>query len=130
MTTPVPSSSSGSAPASVPPPSLFSFLVSPLVLLPAGQRTSHYYLAGVCSELGASTEVVFRTKLVWMLALGPVAVLADFSGIVSETFCFCLAGLALIPCAERCVHVGIHLKKKRLTRYYTVLFLPLTHFVS
>ena len=79
----------------------------PSLLFQTAQRASHY-LKGLCSELGGSTEVVFRTKLVWMLALGPVAVLADFSGIVSETLCFCLAGLALIPCAERYVLYADH----------------------
>ena len=61
------------------------------------------WLTGLLSELGASTEPVFRTRLTWMLALGPLAVVADFSGLASQTLCFCLAGLALIPCAERCV---------------------------
>ena len=56
---------------------------------------------GLLAELGASTEVVFRTRLTWMLILGPIAVLADFSGAVSDTIGFVLAGLALIPCAER-----------------------------
>lgn len=72
------------------------------LLFQTAQRTSHQVI-GLCSELGRSTEVIFRTKLIWMLALGPLAILADFSGMVSDTVCFCFAGLALIPCAERYV---------------------------
>ena len=68
-------------------------------------KVASVYTAGLLSELGVSTEVVFRTPLITMLALGPAAVLADYSGGVSETLCFCLAGLALIPCAERCVAI-------------------------
>lgn len=70
-------------------------------LLVCAPATVVSYLTTVLAELGASTEVVFRSKLTWMLALGPLAVFADFSGFVSESVCFCLAGLALIPCAER-----------------------------
>ena len=77
---------------------------SSTLLFQTAQRTSHQAI-GLCSELGRSTEVIFRTKLIWMLALGPLAILADFSGMVSDTVCFCFAGLALIPCAERYVFV-------------------------
>jgi hypothetical protein len=64
-----------------------------------------YWYSGLLKELGASTEVIFRTRLTWMLLFGPAAVLANAIGFVSETLAFALAGLALIPCAERYVIV-------------------------
>lgn len=40
-------------------------------------------------------------KLTWLLLLGPCAVVGDASGLLAEAPRFVLAGLALIPCAER-----------------------------
>jgi hypothetical protein len=52
-------------------------------------------------EVWASTELLFQSKLTWLLLMGPIAVLGDSTGFVGEATCFTCAGLALIPCAER-----------------------------
>ena len=52
-------------------------------------------------EVWASTELLFQSKLTWLLLMGPIAVLGDATGFVGEATCFTCAGLALIPCAER-----------------------------
>ena len=52
-------------------------------------------------ELWSSTEVLFRSKLTWLLITGPLALFGDQSGYIGEASCFALAGIALIPCAER-----------------------------
>ena len=40
-------------------------------------------------------------KITWLILGGPLAVLGDSTGLLGEAPCFVLAGLALIPCAER-----------------------------
>ncbi|CAB9516045.1 Vacuolar cation/proton exchanger [Seminavis robusta] len=52
-------------------------------------------------EVWASTELLFQSKLTWLLLMGPIAVFGDSTGLVGEATCFTCAGLALIPCAER-----------------------------
>mmetsp|Transcript_550 Transcript_550/g.842 ORF Transcript_550/g.842 Transcript_550/m.842 type:complete len:578 (+) Transcript_550:27-1760(+) len=52
-------------------------------------------------EVWISTEVLFRSKLNWLLLLGPVALVGDATGLLGEAGCFACSGLALIPCAER-----------------------------
>ncbi|KAL7522424.1 hypothetical protein ACHAWX_007110 [Stephanocyclus meneghinianus] len=47
-----------------------------------------------------STELIFRKKLNWLLVFAPIAILGK-SGLLGESSCFVLAGLALIPLAER-----------------------------
>ena len=54
-------------------------------------------------EVWASTELLFQSKLTWLLLMGPIAVIGDSTGWIGEATCFTCAGLALIPCAERCV---------------------------
>lgn len=54
-------------------------------------------------EIWASTELLFQSKLTWLLLTGPIAVWGDSTGYIGESTCFICAGLALIPCAERCV---------------------------
>ena len=54
-------------------------------------------------EVWASTELLFQSKLTWLLLVGPVAVYGDSTGYIGESTCFICAGLALIPCAERYV---------------------------
>ena len=41
------------------------------------------------------------SKLNFLLAFAPIAVFGSRMGILGEFQCFCCAGLALIPCAER-----------------------------
>eukprot|EP01082_Thalassiosira_pseudonana_P004929 g4582.t1.1.5e174189 g4582 g4582.t1 contig15:1336078-1337697(-) len=51
-------------------------------------------------ECLASTELIFRKKLNWLLVFAPIALMGK-SGWLGESTCFVLAGLALIPLAER-----------------------------
>lgn len=48
-----------------------------------------------------STDLLFQTKITWLLILGPVALVGDATGLLGEALCFTCSGLALIPCAER-----------------------------
>ena len=52
-------------------------------------------------ELRASTDYIFQSKLTWLVLVGPVAIVGDWLGLLSEATCFALSGIALIPCAER-----------------------------
>lgn len=52
------------------------------------------------SEILTSTELIFRNKLTWLLVFGPIALIGK-TGIFGEATCFVLAGLTLIPLAER-----------------------------
>ena len=52
-------------------------------------------------EVWSSTELLFRSKLTWLLLGGPIAVYGDSTGFIGEATCFACAGLALIPCADR-----------------------------
>ncbi|GKZ00743.1 hypothetical protein MPSEU_001026200 [Mayamaea pseudoterrestris] len=55
-------------------------------------------------EFWHSVDLILWTggnKLTWLILGGPLAVIGDSSGILGEAPCFILAGLALIPCAER-----------------------------
>jgi hypothetical protein len=52
-------------------------------------------------ELWESTDVVFSSRGTFLLALGPVVIVGNSFGMLSEASCFALAGIALIPCAER-----------------------------
>jgi hypothetical protein len=54
-------------------------------------------------ELWESTDVVFSGRGTFLLALGPVVIVGNSFGVLSEATCFALAGIALIPCAERYV---------------------------
>jgi Ca2+/H+ antiporter len=52
-------------------------------------------------ELWASTDLIFQSRLTWLLALGPFAVVGDATNMLGESLCFACAGIAMIPCAER-----------------------------
>jgi len=52
------------------------------------------------NELLLSTELIFRSRLTWLLIFGPIALVGK-TGIFGESVCFILAGLTLIPLAER-----------------------------
>ncbi|KAL7568134.1 hypothetical protein ACA910_019528 [Epithemia clementina (nom. ined.)] len=56
-------------------------------------------------ELTASVDLVFttgtNTKVIWLLALGPIALVGSITNFMNDALCFACAGLALIPCAER-----------------------------
>ena len=70
--------------------------------------TSRKGFCGVCadllSDLWNSSGLVLNHKLNLLLFAGPLALLGDAMGMLGETACFALSGIALIPCAERCVH--------------------------
>jgi hypothetical protein len=53
----------------------------------------------------SSDQIFFSSRITWLLALGPAAIFGESSGVLNEHWVFLLAGLALIPCAER---YGIH----------------------
>jgi hypothetical protein len=54
-------------------------------------------------ELWTSTDLLFHSKLTWLLVLGPIAVVGELTGTLGPATCFTFSGLALIPCAERYV---------------------------
>jgi Ca2+/Na+ antiporter len=60
----------------------------------------HHHHPSLRKELLFSTELIFRTKLAWLLLFGPIALLGD-TGIFGASACFIFAGLTLIPLAER-----------------------------
>jgi hypothetical protein len=61
-------------------------------------------------ELWTSTDLLFQSKLTWLLVLGPIAVVGELSETLGPASCFIFAGMALIPCAERYV----------VMRYYVI----------
>ena len=54
-------------------------------------------------EASNSFKIVADNKLNWLLLCGPVAFLGSYYEVLGEASCFCLSGIALIPCAERYV---------------------------
>lgn len=52
------------------------------------------------NECMKSTEIIFRSRLNWLLICGPLALIGK-SANFDESLCFVLAGLALVPLAER-----------------------------
>ena len=52
-------------------------------------------------EAYTSLQIVCGNKLNWLLLCGPVAFLGSKFGFLGEASCFCLSGMALIPCSER-----------------------------
>lgn len=54
-------------------------------------------------EVWSSSALLFKSKLSWLLVLGPIALMGDATGILGEATCFAFSGIALIPCAERYV---------------------------
>lgn len=57
------------------------------------------YLQTLYQECLVSTELLFCKKITWLLIFGPVSLIGK-SGLLGESACFVLAGLALIPLAE------------------------------
>ncbi len=51
-------------------------------------------------EVLTSTELIFRSRLTWLLVFGPIAIIGK-AGVFGESACFIFAGLTLIPLAER-----------------------------
>ncbi len=64
-------------------------------------------VVGIFRELWESSELIFNNKLNWLLVLGPVALFGKATNLLGEAACFAFSGIALIPCAERCVQEGV-----------------------
>jgi hypothetical protein len=62
-------------------------------------------------ELWTSTDLLFQSKLAWLLVLGPIAVVGELTGTLGPASCFVFAGMALIPCAERYVVMQCNAKQ-------------------
>jgi Ca2+/Na+ antiporter len=58
------------------------------------------HMNSIRHELLTSTELIFRSRLTWLLVFGPIALIGK-AGVFGESTCFILAGLTLIPLAER-----------------------------
>jgi hypothetical protein len=65
------------------------------------RQTGIEHTVNLVQEVWASSELLFSSKLTWLLIWGPVALVGDATGLLGEAACFCLSGIALIPCAER-----------------------------
>jgi hypothetical protein len=52
-------------------------------------------------EVATSFILMKGTKLNILLIFAPLALIGSKTGVLGEFLCFCCAGLALIPCAER-----------------------------
>lgn len=57
-------------------------------------------ISNLHNECMKSTEIIFRNRLNWLLICGPLALIGK-SANFDESLCFLLAGLALVPLAER-----------------------------
>jgi len=69
-----------------------------------GAPAAHHALPRPVSwylEMKQSAELIFASRLTWFLIAGPLALAGSATGALPESTCFALAGLALIPCAER-----------------------------
>lgn len=67
-----------------------------LVSVSSIQRSSFF------GELLQSTEhIFFQSRLSWLMTLGPIAIVGNSFGLLGEQLSFLMAGIALIPCAER-----------------------------
>lgn len=53
------------------------------------------------NEVMTSFRLILNSKLNILLLCGPLVVMGSAFNVFGEALCFCLAGLALIPCAER-----------------------------
>ena len=79
-------------------------------------------LMNLANEVWMSSELLLSNKLSWLLILGPIALVGDYTGFLGEAMCFALSGIALIPCAERYVPVVIFFFffSLSLTFYYII----------
>lgn len=59
------------------------------------------WIKNLFREVWVSSELLFASKLAWLLVGAPIALVGDATGILGEAACFALSGIALIPCAER-----------------------------
>ncbi|KAL3777489.1 hypothetical protein ACHAW5_000555 [Stephanodiscus triporus] len=57
-------------------------------------------MSSIRQDILSSTELIFRSRLTWLLVFGPIALIGK-AGLFGESACFILAGLTLIPLAER-----------------------------
>mmetsp|Transcript_29245 Transcript_29245/g.60784 ORF Transcript_29245/g.60784 Transcript_29245/m.60784 type:complete len:694 (+) Transcript_29245:164-2245(+) len=59
------------------------------------------YMRQMHRQCMTSIELIFSNKITWLLVFGPMALVGKSSGLLGEATCFVMAGLALIPLAER-----------------------------
>jgi Ca2+:H+ antiporter len=57
--------------------------------------------SNIFQEVKQSGELIFASRLTWLLIAGPVALAGSATEKLPDFLCFAFAGLALIPCAER-----------------------------
>ncbi len=57
--------------------------------------------SSLLEEFGQSLTLIKSSKLNLLLVFAPISFLGSQTGKLGEFPCFCFAGLALIPCAER-----------------------------
>jgi hypothetical protein len=94
---------SGLGPSSESDQDRFSSL-SPATAAPTKTTAILGHVRQVLDELIVSSEIVLlRPRLNLLMIGGIVAMAGDTTGALGEPVCFCLSGLALIPCAERYV---------------------------
>ncbi|KAL7530276.1 hypothetical protein ACHAWF_003315 [Thalassiosira exigua] len=65
-----------------------------------GLALPNSFISDIHADILTSTELIFRSRLTWLLIFGPIALIGK-TGIFGESTCFVLAGLTLIPLAER-----------------------------
>ena len=63
------------------------------------------YIYETIQEFFNTADMIFSSKLTLLFLFGPIALYGDSSKVLNEFTCFILAGLALIPCAERLSYV-------------------------
>jgi len=61
----------------------------------------HQKTISLKDEAVASLKLMTDAKLNVLFVFGPIAFIGASTGLIGEALCFCFAGLALIPCAER-----------------------------
>ena len=89
------------------PPTAMNVEIPASAVAAVSHTPTNVLLRTFWDEIWQSTELLFQSKLTWLLLFGPIAVIGDSTGIIGEAACFTCAGLALIPCAERCVDLGL-----------------------
>jgi len=59
------------------------------------------HFSTIWDEFAESARILSNTKLNWLLLFAPLAMVGSHFELIGEAPCFCFAGLALIPFAER-----------------------------
>lgn len=90
-------------------------------------RQSSSSSSSFLTEVWKSTDhIFFSSRITWLLVFGPIAILGKSSGFLTEHWSFLLAGLALIPCAERYVLITLPVYQPNYSFSYFVTCMILT----